>query len=78
MGDSKPNNTKNTTKEIIYWVIVVALISIFFVIMMGIIIILAYSALGSDYIYAVVFLSGILVVLYFAISKFVKSKWAQF
>ena len=77
MEDSKPNNTKNRKKELIFWAIVAGLIAIFFVIMMVIIIVLAHTAFTSDDIYAVIFLSGILVVLYFGISKFVKSKWVQ-
>lgn len=75
MDDSKPNNTKKRTKEVIYWAIIVGLIAIFFVIMIIIITILAHTAFRSGDIYVVVFLSGILVVLYFGISKFVKSKW---
>lgn len=75
MGDSKSNNTKKRTKEVIYWTIVVGLIAIFFVIMIIIITILAHTAFRSGDIYAVVFLFGILVVLYFGVSKFVKSKW---
>ena len=74
MGDSKPNNTKKRTKEVIYWAVVVALIAIFFVIMIIIITILAHTAFRSGDIYAVVVLSGILVVLYIGITKFVKSK----
>ena len=74
MDDSKPNNTKKRTKEVIYWAIIVGLIAIFFVIMIIIITILAHTAFRSGDIYVVVFLSGILVVLYFGISKFVKSK----
>lgn len=75
MDDSKPNNTKKRTKEVIYWAIIVGLIAIFFVIMIIIITILAHTAFRSGDFYVVVFLSGILVVLYFGISKFVKSKW---
>lgn len=77
MDDSKPNNTKNRKKELIFWAIVVGLIAIFFVIMVSIISILTYTAFTSEDIYGVIILSGILVVLYFGISKFVKSKWAQ-
>ena len=40
MDDSKPNNTKNRKKELIFWAIVVGLIAIFFVIMVSIISIL--------------------------------------
>lgn len=75
MGDSKPNNTKKRTREVIYWAVVVGLIAIFFVIIIIIITISAHTAFRSGDIYAVVFLSGILVVLYFGISKFAKFKW---
>jgi vacuolar-type H+-ATPase subunit I/STV1 len=78
MDDSKPNNTKNRKKELIFWAIVVGLIAIFFAIMVSIIIILTHTAFASEDIYGVIILSGILVLLYFGISKFVKSKWAQF
>ena len=77
MGDSKSDNTKKRTKEVIYWAVVVGLIALFFVIIIIIITTLAHTAFRSGDIYAVVFLSGILVALYFGISKFAKCKWSN-
>lgn len=73
MNNSVPNNSKRS-KNVIFWILVVTLIAIFFIIMLIIITIMAHTAFRPDDIYGIVFLVGILVVLYFGITKIVKSK----
>jgi high-affinity K+ transport system ATPase subunit B len=73
MDNSKPNNSKRS-KKVIYWIIIVVLISVFFIILIVIITILAQTAFESGDIYAVIVLIGLLIVLYFGFTKFVKSR----
>jgi high-affinity K+ transport system ATPase subunit B len=73
MDNTNPNNSKRP-KEVIYWIIVVTLIAIFFILLIFIITILAHTAFQSGDIYAIVVLIGILVALYFGITKTAKSK----
>jgi high-affinity K+ transport system ATPase subunit B len=73
MDNRKSNNSKRS-KEVIYWIIIVVLIAIFFIILLVIITILALTAFESGDIYAVIVLIGLLIVLYFGFTKFVKSR----
>jgi high-affinity K+ transport system ATPase subunit B len=72
MGNSRPDAKRS--KEVIYWIIIVVLISIFFIILVVIIFILSQTAFESGDIYAVIVLIGLLIVLYFGFTKFVKSR----